>query len=144
MKHKELVVKANKWLKNTIGCRVRIEELVAYTLSSETPDVIGWTRGFSVLVECKTSRADFRKDKNKRSRKSHNPALGNWRFYLAPPDIIPIVELPLGWGLYEIYNKRVVHKAGVRYTNASQPPFESCLKSEVAMLVSALSRLTLI
>ena len=75
------------------------------------------------------------------SRKSYMPALGNWRFYLSTPGVIPCDELPEGWGLYEVTERRILHKAGVKYSNASQPPFHSCLKSEVAMLVSALSRL---
>jgi len=140
MTHKELIIISDNWLKNTIGCRVRLKELVAYTLTGEIPDVIGWVRGFSVLVECKTSRADFRRDRKKLSRESYMPALGNWRVYLSTPGIIPYDELPKGWGLYEVCGKCIRYKAGVRYSNASQSPFQSCLKSEVALLVSALSR----
>ncbi len=50
-------------------------------------------------------------------------------------------EIIKGWGLYEVHGKRVVHKGGPKYRNTGRPPFESDKDSEIAMLVSALSRI---
>ena len=140
MSHADLVKRAARWLRNSLHCRVVLSELVAYTKSGETPDVIGWVHNRAILVECKSSRSDFYADKKKRARRKNIPALGDWRFYLTIPDLIKPEELIEGWGLYEIYGKRVVFKGGGAYRNAARPPFVSDRESEVAMLVSALSR----
>lgn len=138
--HTELVNRAVKWLRNSFHCRVVLSELVAYTLSGETPDAIGWVHNRPILVECKTNRADFCAEHKKRARWECMPALGAWRFYLTPPDLLKPEEIIEGWGLYEVHGKRIVHKGGSKYQNAGKPPFESNRDSEVAMLVSALSR----
>ena len=142
MNHAELVDRAIRWLKNSLHCRVVLGELVANTRSRETPDVIGWVFNRAILIECKTSKADFYADKRKQARRQSLfpvPALGHWRFYLTPPDLLR--EVTEGWGLYEVHDKRVIYKKGVEYANAAIPPFESDRDSEVAMLVSALARM---
>lgn len=142
MNHRELVERAERWLRNTINCGVVLTELVAYTASGETPDAVGWVWGRAILVECKTSRQDFFADQKKRARRADARALGQWRFYLTPTDLIKPDEVPEGWGLYEVQGRRIVHKAGEKYTNGYPkiPPFESDRDSEVAMLLSALRR----
>ena len=139
MKHSELVNRAEKWLKNTFHCRVILTELVAYTKSGETPDAIGWINNKSVLVECKRTLSDFYADLRKRSRYSGMPALGHWRFYLTLPGVIT-VGVPEGWGLYEIHGKKIIYSQGIEYANGKKAPFISDRDSEVAMLLSALSR----
>lgn len=141
MDHKELVNRAERWLKNSFHCRVVLAELVAYTRSLETPDAIGWVNNKAILVECKMSRADFYADQKKPARSPNMLALGDWRFYLTPRDLLKPNEIPTGWGLYEIHGKRIIYKGGSKYANARKPPFESDRKSEIAMLVSALSRI---
>ena len=140
MTHADLVKRAGRWLRNTINCGVVFEELVSAT--TEIPDAIGWASQKSVLVECKTSLADFRADKKKWHR-SHgkDDALGMWRFYMAPTGIIPIDEIPDGWGLYEVDGRRVVHAGGLRYANMKQPPFASNARKEKTLLLSAIRRL---
>ncbi|MCP3944994.1 MAG: hypothetical protein GY710_26450 [Desulfobacteraceae bacterium] len=59
--HDELIKIAEKWLLKRCGFAFR--ELT--TFASETPDVIGFRQGESILIECKTSRADFHADKKK-------------------------------------------------------------------------------
>jgi len=140
MTHADLVKRAGRWLRNTINCGVVFEELVSAT--TEIPDAIGWTSQKSVLVECKTSHADFRADKKKWHRAhGKNDALGMWRFYMAAPGIIPIDEIPDGWGLYEVDGKRVIHAGGERYANSKQPPFTSNARKENTLLLSAIRRL---
>jgi len=141
MTHTELVNRAAKWLKNSFHCRAILTELVAYTRSGETPDAIGWVNNKSVLIECKLSKQDFCADQKKRSRLPYMPALGHWRFYLTPPNLIDPKLIPADWGLYEVHNQKIIHKGGIKYTNAGEPPFVSDRNSEVAMLVSALSRI---
>lgn len=141
MTHTELVNRAVKWLRNSLHCRVVLSELAAYTRSGETPDAIGWVHNNAILVECKSSISDFYADRKKRSRNERFPALGAWRFYLTPPGLLQPEKIIDGWGLYEVHGKRVVHAGGNKYRNAGKPYFESDMAGEVAMLVSALSRI---
>ena len=68
MTHEQIVVIAGKWLKkheqNIVipNCSLVLTELVAATTSGEIPDVIGWCSWISVLIEVKTSRADYFRD----------------------------------------------------------------------------------
>ena len=135
MGHAELVTRAERWLRNTFHCRIVFAEMKAYTAFGEIPDTIGWVNNRSILVECKSNRPDFLADSQKRCR--GEKSLGSWRFYLTGPGIVMPGELPGGWGLYEVHGKKVIHKAGVKYQNAAQPPFESNKNSEIAMLLSA-------
>lgn len=140
MTHAELVARAAKWLRNFFHCKVILIELVAYTVTGETPDAIGWIFNQSILVECKINKADFYADRKKRARHEGYDVLGSWRFYLTSPDLLKPEEIIKGWGLYEVHGRSIIYKGGFEYTNAGVPPFTSCRDSEVAMLVSALSR----
>ena len=140
MTHIELVNRSIKWLKNSFHCRVVLSKLVAYTQYGETPDAIGWVNNRSILIECKSNRADFKADLKKRPRRLNMPALGHWRFYLTPPNLLKSKEIPYGWGLYEVCKKKVCYVGGEMYKNAIKPPFQSDRDSEVAMLLSALYR----
>jgi len=141
--HSELVERGTRWLRNSLNCSVVLSELVTEARSREIPDVIGWVNNRCILVECKCSRSDFKADLKKAARLEYFPyALGHWRFYLASPGIIGLVDLPIGWGLYEVTGKSVKFAGGRKYSNAEQPPFESDRVSEVSMLLSALRRKT--
>lgn len=101
LSHSELVARAARWLWNTCGCNAVLTEMSSYT--GEIPDAIGWKpNGRSLLVECKTSRADFRADGEKEWRKNPLVALGAERYYFCQPGIIKPEELPEGWGLAEL------------------------------------------
>lgn len=143
--HGELVSIAARWLKRVPRCRVVLTEprTISGTGAIEQPDVIGWVRGFSIVVECKVSRADFLADERKKCREMGNGnygGLGHWRFYLTAPGVAQRREIPPGWGLYELRGQRIFHVAGIKYANAAQPPFESCRASEVAILVQAVAK----
>ncbi len=98
--HAELVSRAVRWLKNSRGCAVVCWR--ARMVCTEQPDALGWTgMGWSTLVECKVSRADFRRDLEKWHRKG--TGLGNHRFYLTPPGLVRVDEVPEGWGLLECH-----------------------------------------
>lgn len=97
--HKELVRIGDRWLRNQKRCGVVLPEVSVRGLPEE-PDVIGWRkRGTkTILIECKASRSDFLSDKNKDHRHTGD-AMGNWRYYLVPKDLVSRDEVPKGWGL---------------------------------------------
>ena len=105
--HDDLCERAARWLKNTKGCRLVLREVVSY--AGETPDAIGWVAsgGWSTLVECKTSRSDFKADEKKYCRRSLY-SMGQRRFYMTPPGLLNPNELPDGWGLLEAGKRKVM------------------------------------
>lgn len=143
--HKELVVAAEKWLKNN-GFKVAISELVCNNNSGEIPDSIGFNSYKSCLIECKISREDFLKDAKKYFRQEIDVGMGNYRLYLCPTNIISQKEVPKGWGLlYYDNNKRVkriiMPKSNI--WNCEDSPlkyFNASLIDERCLLVSALRR----
>lgn len=108
--HKELCEIGAKILKTKLKCTVSIHEPRGL---KENPDAIGWRYGWgmceyegSILIEAKTSRADFKKDFKKSFRIKPEDGIGNWRFYICPTDIIKPEELPEKWGLIYVDDKR--------------------------------------
>lgn len=111
MTHSDLCLIAVKWLKRSNsaggpGCHVAVSECRS-GWTGEIPDAIGFrAAGFddgSVVIECKTSRADFLADKKKAHRESGG--IGNWRYFMAPAGLIKLDELPAGWGLLEVNSR---------------------------------------
>ena len=99
MTHAQLVEKAVRWLRS-YRCGVVLSEQAC--VSGEMPDAIGWKQAcHSVLVECKVTRADFVADREKPFRQKPERGVGSERFYLTPPALIKLEELPAGWGLLE-------------------------------------------
>lgn len=93
-------------MKAVAKCTVVVTER-STTNSPEIPDAIGWKSSrHSVLIECKASRADFRKDADKWFRQA-GLGMGQSRYYMAPLGMIPKEEVPPGWGLLEIVADRV-------------------------------------
>ena len=134
MTHKDLVRRAVSWLKNNQGCTIVINELSSSHVS-EQPDAIGFKGGMSILIECKSSRADFFADSKKHFRKYGGDGMGNTRYYMAPVRMIGVNELPSMWGLLEVYESqiRVKHKGEF---------FDETNKTgEVALLTSVIRRL---
>lgn len=106
MTHAELVAHGERWLKKRCGV-----VLAEHTGGREFPDVIGWKGAFSMLIECKVSRADFLADLRKPSRVRYELRPAFRCYYLTPKDLlfcrdeaVPYLfrELPDGWGLLEI------------------------------------------
>jgi len=145
MNHNELIKRGETWLKKQ-HCKITIrDECRIYTSNNEQPDVIGWRDNVSILIECKSSRADFLKDKTKTFRADPNLGMGDWRFYLCPPKIILPEDLPEGWGLLWATPKTIQKIAGIDGNTSwySKKPFAGDKHCENQMLVSALRRLTL-
>ncbi|HEV3511119.1 MAG TPA: hypothetical protein VGS05_05405 [Candidatus Sulfotelmatobacter sp.] len=105
MTHAQLVERAVRWLR-AYRCGVVLSEQAC--VSGEMPDAIGWKRAcHSVLVECKVTRADFLADRAKPFRQRPGKGVGCERFYLTPPGLVKLEELPAGWGLLEYGRGRI-------------------------------------
>ena len=127
--HADLVERAANWLKRTHT--VVITEMA--TTAYEIPDAIGWRSGLSTLIECKVSRADFFSDFKKRQRLFHN-SMGAYRWYLTPPGLVTVEEVPIGWGLLELRGSRIYR---VRASLAFDPNYQE----EIKLLQSAICRI---
>src|SRR6201988_4817609 len=105
MTHAQLVEKAVRWLRG-YRCGVVLSEQAC--VSGEMPDAIGWKQAcHSVLVECKITRADFLADRAKPFRLKPEKGVGSERFYMAPPGLMKVEDLPPGWGLLEYRRGRI-------------------------------------
>jgi hypothetical protein len=105
MTHAQLVQRAVSWLRS-YRCGVVLSEQAC--VSGEMPDAIGWKRAcHSVLVECKVSRADFLADRDKPFRQKPEVGVGSERFYLVVEGLVRAEEVPAGWGLLEIRNRKI-------------------------------------
>lgn len=142
--HAALVVRARKWL-DSIGCGFVLTEFSTSNGTGEIPDAIGWRSGVSVLVEVKSTRADFLADKNKPFRAAPELGVGDWRFILCPPNIVCVDDLPAGWGLLYAHGTKIQRVHGVPIGNVSwgSPPLAANKLAENLMLASALRRLKL-
>jgi len=129
--HRQMCERAAKWLRGTMGCNFAVWELTA--CAAEKPDAIGWLPFKSILVECKTTHADFLRDRKKYHKSSPEKGMGNYRYYLCPPDVIGVDELPEHWGLLYIKANKVsvIKKAEKQEAN---------LIAERTFLVSILRR----
>jgi hypothetical protein len=133
MTHDDLVTIAKKWLIKARQCVVVLTETQAQ--SGETPDAIGWRGQVSILIECKTSLADFRRDLKKWYRNS-GPGIGQRRYFMAPKGVIPVDEIPPNWGLLEVEGNKVTTKKKIDLLYLD----ERVSSAEVPMLVAALRR----
>lgn len=130
MTHASLVALGVRWLS-------RQSSTVFYEFAAsakENPDIIGWSSGLSTLIECKAARADFLRDSKKPARGNPKTGMGQRRYYLCPPDVIQVEDLPKKWGLLWAEKGRVIVKKEAR----GHP--ERSLIAEVRFLSSMLRR----
>jgi hypothetical protein len=147
--HAQLVGRAGEWLRGTARCPIVFTEIVS--MNSETPDAIGWRNSAreSLLVECKASRSDFLADKRKGFRRDAEFGMGLFRYYLCPPGVIRVEDLPPHWGLLYCHPQKVevIHGPNPRrYDMRVYEDFvhrERNVHGELRMFYSALSRLKL-
>jgi hypothetical protein len=134
MTHALLVQKAVAWLRG-YRCGVVLSEQAC--ASGEMPDAIGWKRAcHSVLVECKISRTDFLADQDKPFRRRPQSGMGCERFYLTPPGLLGLEELPAGWGLLEYRNRKV----GTLQASAKDLRTNAGFRYEMNLLLASLRR----
>lgn len=140
--HEKLVSRACRWLKNTVGCGVVLSELSTH--AGQEPDAIGFRCDGSFLVECKTSRADFFRDKKKIWMRFEDMSMGRWRYYMTPPGLISPDDLPPKWGLLEFDGRKVARIVGrtppPAYRDSLEWQCEADVQKEWLLLVSALRR----
>ncbi|NID14985.1 hypothetical protein [Luteibacter yeojuensis] len=146
MTHADLVERAGAWLRGAAGCKIVMTELAAVCRSGEIPDAIGWREGGTILVEAKTSRADFLADRKKPFRREPERGMGTLRFFLAPAEMIRPNELPPRWGLLEVRGRRVFRVVGPdpRSWSGAWGEFRHAERAhdcETAMLLSGMNRL---
>lgn len=109
--HADVVDRALRWLRGHHGCAVAFAEINTYELVN--PDAIGFRKpagsrkGWSVLVEAKISRSDFRADREKMIHRMPDSCPGQERWYLTPPGMLRAEEIPPGWGLAEVGKRSV-------------------------------------
>ena len=135
MTHAELIKRAERWLMNTKKCSFVLTELV--TSAGEIPDAIGFNSTTSILIECKTSRTDFFIDRKKTFRRMPEYGMGDQRFYMIPPGLVQIDDLPKRWGLLWAYPNyiRIMKGSGFASFHSKYQWY-----NERRLLVSALRR----
>lgn len=106
-------------------CLYATVELVC--MGAELTDVWGTTGDCTVIIEVKTSRADFLADKRKYARSKVAEELkhqiGNYRYYLCPEGVIKEDDLPDNWGLL-VYDGKKVHRIKMATKVESSVPME--------------------
>jgi len=133
MTHSELVERAVLWLQGRGGCTFAFSEF--HTGASwESPDAIGFRAWGSTVVECKTSRADFKHDAKKPFRRHPASGLGHERYFMVPTGLISADELPAKWGL--LY----AHGRHVKVIRKSEGFTDRNYRGEIGFLVSMLRR----
>lgn len=127
MTHAELVERARIWLAKKHPVAVTEIGIVG-----EEPDAIGWQGKITTLIECKASRADFKSDASKPFRREPARGIGNYRYYMTPPGLVRVEELPERWGLLEVHGRgvRVIKKAGI-FININRAHQEVILLSTI-------------
>ena len=127
--HGSLVALAVRWLARR--CSIVFYEFAA--AAQEIPDAIGWRSNRSMLIECKTSRSDFQRDAKKLFRQYPEFGMGRHRYYLCPPGVIQVDDLPARWGLLWAAHGRVRIKREAEEFVCDQT-------AEIKFLVSMLRR----
>ena len=128
------------WRTEACGCckKCSIVAVELCTWGSENTDV--WGLGAfneSVLIEVKTSHADFLNDKKKWCRSDAAGAAGRqagiFRWYLSPEGVIKKEELPDRWGLLYWDGKKILPVVAPK-------PFENTAAADMEILTSILRR----
>lgn len=107
--HEKQIRIALRWLKaqgfSVVASNIRAAQ------SREIIDAIGFRDSCSIVIESKISRSDFMSDRKKPERHEGAIALGTYRFYICPPNLIKAEEvLPLGWGLLYAEGSRIIQE----------------------------------
>lgn len=97
--HTDLIQTGADYIRANYECNPVLTDIKKkYAL--ELPDVLGWKSiADTCLVEVKVSVEDYERDRMKKSRRTNTPAMGTYRWYLCPMDLIDPKSLPPGWGL---------------------------------------------
>lgn len=105
MTHDELCREAARWLLSRVRCHLVMVEPVFMT-ADERPDAIGFHGKSCVVVECKVSKSDLRRDV-KKAKFQVGSSMGSERYYFAPKGIATTSDIPDGYGLAEFNGGKV-------------------------------------
>ncbi len=117
-----------------------------FSISIETPDVIGFNHQHTVLIEVKTSRSDFLADKKKIFRLYPEQGMGSFRLYLCPAGIMNRDDVLDKWGLLWIDQRGRISNSQTNFQgniNSHNPNrfLEKNEHNERAILYSTLRRI---
>lgn len=148
--HRDLVLRACRWLEKTERCKRVFAEVQTLNLS-EFPDAIGYNaNGGTVVVEAKASVADFKRDASKEwkhrarawesapsgeARSSQPVGMGAWRYYIMPREMVPLDAVPEDHGVLWVSDKGSVF----RMRKAPHRPLRD-VNSEISILCTMLQR----
>lgn len=132
MNHTDLCERAAAWLRSSGRCDPVLNGIGS---AYEIPDAIGWNTGGSIVIECKTSRIDFLRDRKKYVRlrrpdgwvyqfkrltkkqkieqgfvEEQIPNMGDRRYFLCPPEVASaddIKKLYPDHGLFHLIGRRL-------------------------------------
>lgn len=135
MTHHELCARARKWLYENRKCKFAISEIESGY--RERPDAIGFWDRTSMLIECKTTRSDFKADASKPFRQCPEKGLGDYRYYMCPKGLIDPREVPELWGLLWVTPLQVRTK---KEAPLIKRPLENKFVGEMKILTSMVSR----
>lgn len=139
--HAAMCSRAVRWLIN-MGCRCAVKEITTVS-TTEICDAVGFKDDTCIVVEVKTSRADFLRDA-KKSHRGEGKGMGAYRYFMAPAGMIKPDEVPEGWGLVEVSGKicRVVKGLKQLRPYHDELPFPNSNKrAEIGLLTSLVRRL---
>lgn len=140
--HDKLVKAGINWFKKDLRTNVVLSESRGF--GGEIPDIIAWKSGFSFLIECKISKADFLEDQKKHFRIYPDRGMGHYRLFLCPIGLIKPEELPNGWGLLYFDGKKVNRvicwKGNIFSISEQLKQFRPDYQSEVRLLSSYIRR----
>lgn len=129
--HYNLCLQAAKWLQSVQGCKYVAIELITY--GGENPDVWGTPGWNSHIIEVKTSRSDYLKDRKKECRQP-GKGMGNFRYYLLPEGAVKPEEVPEDWG--------ILYHNGEKITQFQRQPKHrrNMVNEDISMLCSIMRR----
>lgn len=142
--HHDLCLLAEKFLRAQNFGVVFRDGFNAVTDNGERPDTLGFRSDASCLIEIKVNRSDFLADRKKKFRIDPSLGIGDWRFYLCPPGLIEVCDLPEDWGLLYNVNGKIKKIHGwPPNTRWSESPFSGKTNkiAEMDIMYSALRRM---
>lgn len=156
MTHKELVKIAPKIAKK-FGFPLAITEMKTANKTGEIPDCLAFKGGgTSLLIECKTSREDFLRDRTKEFRRYYctvedlqklddkQKGMGDFRVYLFSKDVnFASCEIPFNWVYVVVDEKGKILRSTIPVTNCAfsfAMHFDKNAQAELAFLYSYIRR----
>jgi len=112
--------------KISAGCKNCYAEIMTRRLQAI---ILGFCSWASILIEVKTSLADFKKDANKKCRKNPTDGVGEFRYFLCPAGLIIVEMLPENWGLLYYNDGAISIEKKANWQNAN-------LKNERSLLLT--------